>query len=160
MNDLTIREIWFPEIYLKEREVSEGSRSEIIKLALFVKFLILFDIIFSVIWPVNKVITAISIVTTVSLYCLFAPKIFKKIIIGEHINKKWLNQKYIYAFKILKVKLVTTLSRKKDVNLVKSLLKIWFLNSLNSGGVNCSILHEIALLSRRYLLYRVKEFQL
>ena len=87
MNDLTIREIWFPEIYLKEREVSEGSRSEIIKLALFVKFLILFDIIFSVIWPVNKVITAISIMTTVCLYCLFAPKIFKKIIIEEHTNK-------------------------------------------------------------------------
>ncbi len=80
-HDLTIREIWFPEIYLKEGEVSESSRREIIKLALFVKFLILFDIIFSIIWPINKAITAISIMTTVYLYYLFAPKIFKKIII-------------------------------------------------------------------------------
>ncbi len=87
MDNLTVREIWFPEIYLKEGEVSESSRKEIIKLALFVKFLILFDIIFSVIWSVNKVMTVISIVTTVCLYCLFAPKIFKKIIVEERNNK-------------------------------------------------------------------------
>jgi len=77
----TIREIWFPEICLKKKEISDTSRKEIVALAVFTKLLIVFDIIFPILWPekINIEIVIISISLIIASYSLFAPKILENI---------------------------------------------------------------------------------